>query len=126
MNFFDIIRNIYQKKKEIPEFNNGFAIVINKWLSQDKDNISPLKSILKYMFYIEPEHYYFLLFFNIPKKNRVPFFKNKKEKKVEETELVKKIQYILGWSNRELEHSRSMLEATVLTEPSYWKGQLGL
>ena len=57
MNFFDILKNIYQKNKIIPNFDDGFAIIINKWLSWDKNNIYALRRVIKDLFYIEPTHY---------------------------------------------------------------------
>ena len=126
MNVFDILRNIYTKKKSVPDIEDGMLIVINKWLSWDKDNIYALKKILKYLFYIEPLHYYYLLYFNIRKLPRAPFLKKIDEKKKEDCELTKRIQYILNWSSSELEKNRSVLEQTILKEPSYWKQEVGL
>ena len=127
MNFFDIIKAIYLKNKKQPDdLNNGLIMVIKKWMSADKDTILPIRSILPYLFYIEPIHFYYLLYFNIPKKHRVPFLKKIDSKKKDENALVKHFQYIFGWSNRELAWNRSTLDYTVLKDKAYWKKEFGL
>ena len=126
MNFFDLITNIYQKNKLTDKVNDGILISINKWLSFDKDNLLPIQKILKYLFYIEPLHFYYLLFFNIPKKFKVPFLRKAKKTEEKEDELVRKIQDFLGWSDRELRLNRKLLELTILKNRRYWGKEFGL
>ncbi len=127
MTLFDILGNIYNKKnKTVPEIDTGYFIIINKWLSYDKDNIQSLNRIVKYLFFIEPEHYYYLLFFNIPKKFRMPFLKVKKDEEKEQTELVNKIKSYFNWSQNELNANIDILCRTVLKNEKYWKEQFGL
>ena len=64
MSLYDTYKTIYQKTKLTEEVNNGTLIVLNKWLSQNKDNLYVLKKLLSCLFYIEPIHYYYLLYFN--------------------------------------------------------------
>jgi hypothetical protein len=126
MEFFDIIRNLYIKNKQLPEITNGMLIILNKWLSWDKNNLKALHRLLPYLFYIEPLHYYYLLFFNIPKKPVVPFLKKIDIKEKEKDELINKIQYVLGWSNKELSHNIDILRQVILPRKEYWKEELGL
>ena len=126
LSLFDILGNIYKKNKVKPDIDKGYLIIINKWLSLDKDNIPSLNRIVKYLFFINPEHYYYLLFFNIPKKFRAPFLKTKKETKKEPTELVQRIQSFFGWSQNELNANIDILGRTVLKNEKYWKEQFGL
>ena len=122
---YDILTNLYEKKKDIPEINDGFSIVVNKWLSWDSINVPYLKRTIKYLFYVEPIHYYYLLFFHLPKR-KFKFIKNRDPKKEDETELIKKIQYVFGWSTNELNKNRRILEQTILKKSNYWKQELGL
>ena len=126
MNLFNIYKAIYQKTIQPEPVNNGILIVLNKWLSQDKDNLLVLRKIIKYLFYIEPLHYYYLLFFNIPRKYEAPYVKKIVSLEEQEPELVKKIQYELGWSTKELSYNQSILEKTVFKNSKYWREQLGL
>lgn len=126
MNFFDTIRNLYTKNKSIQELNNGILITINKWLSFDKDNIEPIKKTLKYLFFIEPKHYYYLLFFNIPRRTNIPFLKKPKTIDEKTDKLLTKIKEYLGWSNREVKFNYKVLELTVLKNKKYWTKEFGL
>lgn len=121
---FDIIKSIYKKDKLKYDMNTGLSIVISKWLSYDTDNINVLQEIVDKMFYINPQHYYYLLYFSIPHKPRAPFLKKvKEEEKEEESRLYKKIKYILGWSNNELEKNKPLLK---YLNKDYWKVELGI
>ena len=126
MNLFDILGNIYKKNKVLPEVDTGFLIVISKYLSLDKNNIDYLGKIIKYILYIEPIHYYYLLFFNIPKKQRAPFLNLKKESKKEHSELIKKIQSFFDWSERELEWNMSILNKIILKDKKKLEEGFGL
>jgi len=123
MNLFTYITNIYTKKKDISDIDMSTNIILTKWLSFDVDNLKALKQALPYIFYVEPKHYYYLLYYLITKKNKVPYLK--KSNKVEEKtdKLFNKIQQTLNWSNRELAFNKSILDKVI--DVKYWKNELG-
>lgn len=126
-NFFDIIKAIYQKTKVDFTADTSLCLIMTKVLSREKNNLPILKQILQYQFYIEPQHYFYLLFLGIPKQYRVPFFKKiAKEKPKTESKVVEKIKYVLGWSQREVELNREIIDKIILPEQKYWKMQLGI
>ena len=126
MNFFDIIRDIYLKsKRPLPKIDIPFLIPINHWLSYDRNNLPYLKRVLPYLFYIEPIHYFYLLYFNIPKTSRVPFLKKIEKEKIIDDKLLSKIQYVMKWSNKELNLNKPILEK-VLTNKKYWENEVGI
>jgi len=126
MNFFDIIKTIYQKDRRIYDHTMQLNITLNKWLGFDPHNIAIIKNLMPYMFYIETKHYYYLLYFGIPKRMKVPFFKKIPKEKEKESKLFEKLRYVLGWSKRELEFQRPILDALISSNEKYWKKELGV
>jgi hypothetical protein len=127
INFFDIIKGIYKKEKiDLSEINNSLLITLNKWLSYDKDNLESLKNILEYLFEIDPECYFILLYLNIPKKQNVPFLRKIFKIDKKKDELLEKIKYHFDWSDKELEYNMSILKETILKNKKYWKKEFGL
>jgi len=126
MNFFDNIKAIYQKNRINIKADMQLNMTLNKWLSQDKDNADTIKRLIPYLFYIKPQHYFYLLYFSIPKKMRVPFLKKVAKDKIKENKLIDKIKYVLGWSNRELLYNMQNLQDCVLIDSKFWKKELGV
>lgn len=128
MNFFDSIKCIYEKKKSlVPEsIDRLLCITLNKWLTFDKDNLETVRKVIDYVFYIEPKHYFYLLYLSIPHKYKTPFLKKIDKNKPSEDKLIAKIQYVTKWSDKELRFNMPILKKNVLNEPKYWKSQLGV
>ncbi len=125
--FFDFYSAIYKKQKIQIEFKDWhWCITLNKWLGFDKDNVQSIKKLLPYMFYVEPKHYYYLLFFNIRKKYNVPFHKKIVKVKEKDDKLRDKICYILGWSKRVYDLQKPILDKVINSNKSYWKKELGV
>ncbi|KKL91264.1 hypothetical protein LCGC14_1896460 [marine sediment metagenome] len=126
-NFFDIIRVIYQKRRGSIEATTSFNIIYTKWLGYDKDNLPYLKKIVPYFYYLEPNHYFYLLYFNIPRKMDVPNLRKiTKPTKKKDNPLVVRIQEVLQWSNREVKENMNILEKVILINKKYWKEELGV
>ena len=125
-NFFDILKSIYTKTSIEPSQDNTTNILVTKWLSYDITNLSILNSLVKYLFYIEPQHYFYLLFFNIRYSEKPPFLKKVEKIKEKENELFDKIRYVMDWSSRELRLNSSILDKLITPQKKYWKEQLGL
>ena len=92
--FFDTIKCIYYKtepKFEI-EYSTQLSITLSKWLARDKDNLNVIKNLLPYLFYLEPKHYFFLLYLNIRRKTNIPYFKKIIKIKEKDNKLLKKLQ----------------------------------
>jgi len=126
MNLFTFLDQIYQKKKDSVVTDMSTNIVLTKWLSFDASNLKTLKKILTYLFYIEPLHYYYLLYFNIVKKNKTPFLNKSTKIEIKDDKLLNKIQYIMGWSNRELSYNMEILTKCILIDRKRWNRELGV
>ncbi len=127
MQFFDYIKILYQKNKIEIDINTSLCITITKWLSYDKDNLPFLKKIIPFFYYIEPLHYFYLLFFNIPKKQYVPLLKKiERTNKKKDNLLCTRIQETLQWTKKELEFNMSILEQVILNNSKFWKEELGV
>lgn len=125
--FSILYKSIYQKIKiKNPEIDIGLCIAITKYLSKNKDILSNLKKVVQYLFYIETQYYYYLLYCNIPKSSYVPFFGKSKKEEVKENKLIDRIQKTLGWTNKELKGNMNILKKNVLSNEKYWKEQLGI
>ena len=125
-NFFDIIKNIYMKQNPITEIDLGTNIAISKYLGRDKDNLPTLKLISKYLFYIEPIEYYYLLYILIPKKYKIPYLKKIEKIEKKESKLLDAIKKVLRWSDKECNIHGKILEQTILRNDTYWCKQLGV
>ena len=125
MNFFDIIKSIYSKNSYTYEIDNGLIITISKWLSFDRKNLTILTNLLQYQMYINPKHFYYLLFFSIPR-GRPPFLKKIAKVDIKENIVYEKIQYVLQWSKRELSRNIVVLDKVIKPKLKYWKTQLGV
>lgn len=126
-NFFDILKSFYRKDGNLPEENNTqLCITWTKWLAFHHPNTQYLREVIPYIFYLEPESYFILLYCSIPKQYSVPFVKKPTIKEKKENSLLNKVQYILGWSNRDIEVNLPILEKTILQNEKYWKAELGV
>ncbi len=124
--FFDLLKTIYQKEKLAIAYDTSSILGLNKVLSKEEDNIQVLKKLIPFMFYISAEHFFYLLYFTIPQKAFVPkTFKTEKEED-KENHLIDRIQYTLGWSKRELQYNRRILDLQLINNETYWKQQLGV
>lgn len=126
MNFFDIIKSLYQKNKGYEQVDLALCITLNKWLGFDRSNMTALRKCLPFLYFIEPSHFYFLLFFSIPRKYDIPFLKKVEKKEPKEDALLDKIQFQLQWSNREMKRHKTIIEKTILVDRKYWCEQLGV
>ena len=124
-NLFDLIGALYHKKVNTSLVSQELLPVLVKWLSWDSVNISYLKSLIPFLFYIDAQHFYYLLFFTLPKRERIPRLQKLDKKKEEESELVKKLQYVLDWSNAELKANYKILNQVILNNKDYWEEELG-
>lgn len=107
--FFDLIKNLYYKYNSDIEINTNLCITLTKWLGQDRDNASILTKVAKYIFDLEPKHYYYLLFLNIKKKQKLPYFKKVGKKEIKINKEMEEIKRIFQWSDRELLLHRKIL-----------------
>ncbi len=123
--FFDILKSIYSKSKIDLELDIGMNIALCKWLSYDTDNLPYLARIVPFLYYMAPKRFFYLLYTSIPPKPRTPFLKRiLKEKVKKEGKLYEKIQYVLGWSKKELDYNKPILNKII--KVSEWKRKLGL
>lgn len=124
---FEAITAIYKKDPKEMEVNTSICLTLTKWLSYDCDNLEVLSSIFPFIFYLSSQHYYYILWLNIPAKSKVPYLKKYSEDKEEtESELVKKIQKVLGWSSRELLLHKKIINDVILKDEKKWKERMGI
>ena len=125
MKFFDIIKSLYSKDGRIPEImDRQMATTLSKWVGYDRFSIDYVKKILPYELYIEPLHYYCLIYLTLPKKSP-PFLKKVERAEPKEDKLLEKVRYVLDWSERELRFNRKILDK-VLADKKYWKKELAV
>jgi hypothetical protein len=125
--YLALLKTIYTKELIETTDDIGLCIALTKSLSKDIENLDVLRDVVKYLFYVKPEHYFFLLFFYIPKKSYIPkLVKTAKVKDEKPDVLLDKLQYVLSWSNKELKRNKNILEKTVLQNKKYWKAELGV
>lgn len=112
-NFLDLLKTLYFKDKVCYNVQIGECIALTKTLSKDSENLEAIRKCLPFIFYINPNHYFYLLYFNISKKKYFP-----KLIKVEKTEddtdkLDEKIKYVMNWSDREYKFNKKIIDRII-------------
>lgn len=125
-NFLDVLKTIYTKEKIEIIDSVGDNIALTRSLSKNTENLKVLKKIDQYLFTIEPLYYFFLLYFLIKKVNYIPRSIKINKKEESSSLLIEKIKTVLGWSNKELNLNKYILEKTILIEEKFWKSELGI
>lgn len=124
MNFFDLLKNVYLKTSDKYEVDRQYCITLSKWLGYDQDNLQSLSEIIPYMFYIAPTHFYYLLYFTVPRKVRTPFLKKVNKVGFTSSPLIEKIRHVLGWSSVEYQKNKSIVDKVIMGNRKYWKKEL--
>jgi hypothetical protein len=128
MNPLELVKSICFKLhlnvQQLVQIDTTNCIVLNKWLGFDPRNLKTIEYLIDYLWWIEPEHYYYLLYYWIPKSTIPKFIK--KVEAVDTDKLHEKICRCLNWSEREFAYNKSILNHTIKTNPEYWKSEFGL
>lgn len=115
--FYNIFQSVYSKRitEDLNRLDKGMMIGLTKWLSNDHMNLKWLSKIIQYQFYIEPKHYFYLLYFGIRKCK--PFYLSTfKKTKKEEDGFEEKLKRVFNWSQRELEYNMPLINFLSLRE----------
>jgi hypothetical protein len=118
---FDLIKNIFTKNLLDVEVTIGDSISLSKWISLDIGSIKYVRKVSKYIF-ITPVHFYYLLYFIIPK-GRTPFLKKIEKVSIKNNDLFEKTKYLFDWSSKELSYNKFVLNTL---DKSYWNKELGI
>ena len=131
MNPNSYIEEVYTKRgsiKELDKADEGWvSIYLNKVLIHDPKNAQIMSKLIDYHLYMKPQEYFYLLCLAIPKDlcyNK--FYPKKKVKDEEEDVLITKIREVLGWSQREYESHKQLVEKEILADRNYWEKEFGL
>ena len=122
--FYDYLKSVYTKQKiDTTEIDLPLCIALTRWLSFDTDTIYYLKYIVPFLFYVEPIHYYYLLYGIIPYRRKAPYIKKIDKVKDEKVESVLlEIQKYFCWSDKELK----LNEPFLLKDKKLWKKELAV
>jgi len=124
-NIFNVIRSVYSKSNIDMEIDNSTNILLVYYLGLDKDNLPTLARIAEFSYYITSDSLFYLIWLSVKGKDKTPFLRGFKRKETEkENSLYEKIRYILGWSQKELDLNRSILDKVI--DKSIWKERLGI
>lgn len=123
--FKDLFLSVYNKNKlDLARVDRSMMIGLSRWLSNDPLNLKWLSRILEYQFYIDPKHYFYLLYFGIRKEYmKYPYGTAKKQKK-EDDIFLDRLKEIFNWSEKELEYNRPLLKFLNLRKD--WARKVGL
>jgi hypothetical protein len=126
-NIFDDIKTVYLKTNISTEKRDTYQnIALVRWLAYDEDNLIHLKRILQYIWYLEPKEFFYLVYYNIPKKATVPYLYKIPKEEIKENKLFDKIKEALQWSDRELKLHSKLLKKILFSKETYWEQQLGV
>lgn len=141
MNLFEVISNLYTKKdckwiNDITEdeFKDYHPIIVNKFLSMNKQCLDICNKLNKYSFSLQPREFLLLAWSQLPKYSVAPFCKYIKEQKQEdEFEFVwVKLKKRYNYKGQCFNNSKKFLEKhfkenkllwfkTLGVEEKYWK-----
>jgi hypothetical protein len=122
---FDDIKTIYLKRNISLEKRDTYQnIALVRWLAYDEDNLPYLKKIITYIWYLDANLFYYLLYCNIPKKDTVPYLHKITKEEPKENKLFDKIKETLQWTDKELKLHLKLLEKIINEE--YWAKELGI
>ena len=125
------VKEVYTKTgaiKELEKADEGWVpLYLNKILIHDKDNAYALSRCTDYCLYLSSASYYYLLCLVIPKKlAHETFFPKKKTKDDGEDVLCERIREALGWSQREFDRHKNIIERTILNDRERWNKEFGI
>ena len=126
MNYLDVLKTIYTKEKLQEVDDVGFCISLTKTLGKDSDNLPALKQVSQYLFYINPLHYFFLLYISIPRKSFIPKLPKIEKIEIEEDPLLKEVQSIFQWSNKETSYYLELMRDIFIPNKKEWEEELGI
>jgi hypothetical protein len=121
---YELLKTIYLKHIYAINTDLSMNIALTTVLSKQKNNLTFLNNIVQYLYYINPIHYFYLLYFCIPQSSYVP--KSLKINKIEEKEnkVYNRIKQLFNWSDRELELNKTILNKTI--DNKFWKKEFNL
>jgi hypothetical protein len=122
---FDIIKGIYKKEPLIiDKIDISLCIALTNILRLNKNNLTSLKKMIEYLYYLEPKRYIMLMFILIPFTPYPPFCKGvKKIEEEKENKVYSKLAYIFDWSSRERKLNEPILNKLDL---EYLKKELAI
>ena len=123
MNFFEVIKTIYNKSEINFKVDNSLNHTLTKWLSYDKQNLESLRSIVGYYGQIRAERYFRLLYLGIPK-GKPPYLGKVIKTGNKCRGVFQAISKVFSWSDRECELQKNILEKVI--DIKYWKRELGV
>lgn len=124
---YDYINAIYNKTYAIRYAVDVWACTyLNKTLIQDKNNAEALRKAIEYCFYISDLHYYYLLWCLIPQSTNVYLDRASKPDEDTADPLIDKLIYVLGWSRKEYELNKSIINKVIIPNKEYWESELGI
>lgn len=66
MEFYEIAKTIFYKNNLDCDIDMGICLGLSGIFKKRAENLPYLKKILPFLFWIDPKHFYYLLFFHIP------------------------------------------------------------
>lgn len=123
---FELREAIY-KKEDISGFlpDVQICLTLTKLFGLDLTESQKVKKLIPYLFHLNPQHYVYLLYYQISKKKTIPYVKIPKKLSDDKSDLYLEAQKILGWSDREVYRNHKIL-SSVLEDEKYWNKEFGL
>ena len=128
-NLFFYIKALYTKdlsKINTKNIELWQIMAILKWLSYNIGTIEHIKKTVGYIFLLEPEILFNMLYLVIPKEDRVPFIHKIEKEESTKINLYIEIQKFLEWSDKELLNNKSLLDKFILPNEKYWRQEFAI
>ena len=123
--FFDVLKSCYTKNPLDIKIDTNYCIGLVRWLSYDPINLPIIKRITKYLFYLKPLYFYYMLLLCIPPRKKIPFLnKPSSEPAIKYPKLYEEIRKALDWSDKELRLHSKLLNRVI--DKNHWKKEMAL
>jgi len=123
--YAQVMMSSYYKNKYYGEVETWISIQISKLLAQDLRIVSIIRKLVDYQYYVKPKHYYYLLYFNLPKIAKPGKLSSPKKVEEKENVLMERLKEVLGWSNSEIRKNQFVFDE-ILKDSKEWKQKLGI
>jgi len=127
---FHLLKKLYEKQdisfEEIKDLEIKDCITMITFLSRDNSILDILKRALGYIFTIDPKYFFIYLYCTIPKRNKAPYLKVSKKKKIEEDVLITKMKKIYKWGGRETEEQKQVLTKLINLDRKFFEEKWGM
>ena len=107
---FNLVKSIYRKEEILGKYEQFQANYILSILAHDKDLLDRCRSLVPYLYHIDPTHFVYLCYYTVPRKYYIPFIKSKKQKDIKKEEFIENLKKKFYWTEKETKEYEKVID----------------